>query len=56
MEYICFFRYIDFQIMISGQASGTQAYWRKSRTDNAARIFNLDVYKTTNKEAMEGNV
>ncbi len=35
---------IDFQIMISGQARGKQAYCRKSMTDNAARIFNLDVY------------
>ncbi len=34
---------LDFQIMISGQARGKPAYCRKSMTDNAARIFNLDV-------------
>ncbi len=48
---ICFvtarFRNIDFQIMISGQDRGKQAYCRKSMTDNAARIFNLDVYRAS---------
>jgi hypothetical protein len=41
--HVCFL--LGFEVMIAGKTRGKQAYCRKSMTDNAARIFNLDVYK-----------